>query len=173
MWALCDGGSHSNGRDWLYRRDGKLVRVLSQEPLIPQETCWIEYSEEWTPPPIEAGDVITLDATVNATVDRNGRRHDVVTDLRKRAPSLSEKDALPLALSEWWSRRPHLGADLVSIDDATREKVRIKSRGRRIIFGRHEARFVVRVRDVDAVVDLLANGTGREKAYGCGMVTLV
>lgn len=171
--------------------DDPVWYLLGPEPR--RDSAFFHVATKPWAPVFAAGDRLSFDLIVNATVDRmvdpgagrDGRRRvDVVMDAmiaRERggdaAPArpLLRRQAAEEALSAWWRRQgERTGFAPLSIDVADYRALPLE-RGRST--ARHRPQIgvgrltgTVEVADPEAFTAKLAAGFGRAKAFGCGLM---
>lgn len=106
-----------------------------------------------------------FETVVSPTLKKNGN----IIPLTTRD---DDSDKSRLTASEWLKRRMGDGAVMDSLRKSSEGTTVIMKKGHRVKFKWVRYQGVLTVGDVDLLHSLLTNGIGREKAYGCGLLTL-
>ena len=190
VWSMFD--RQNSQRAFLYRVDsegrGTRLWTLSEHAPKPPGDLWRLESKLFAPQ-IEAGDVLAFDLRVNPIVTRNGKRHDVVMNLKKttgrnfkppeeRQP---EQALVQQALETWTARRAdrlgvtfrHLRADGHMTRRFPSPKLRKLDKPKRMIhLSTCELTGTLEVDDPDRFLEAWRNGIGPAKGFGCGMMLI-
>lgn len=153
-------------RAFVYRSlpDGFLV-VSEVEPTDSGQTWEIE-SKPYHPK-LSVGLRCRFLLTANPTVKREGKRHDVYMDAKKKGV---DPDTAAL---EWLARQGGThGFVIVAARADSYCQNHIRRARREIRFSSLEYRGVLEVTDVDLITPILHTGLGRAKAFGCGLLML-
>lgn len=186
-------------RQFLYRHDAPRGRsvfyVVSMHP-PGRKPGWRVAVKEYTPK-IGGGEHLWFSLRVNAVVSRSGKRHDVVMDLKKskahESGDLNLADLVQRAGFEWLDRRTdqvgfqvdpaHLRVSAYrqhrfrkrrKADDPAPPPARLRTKRER---GSHEIAINsidlegrLTVTDADRFHEVLFNGVGPAKSFGCGLL---
>ncbi len=183
IWSVFSD-SHARKRDFLWRHDGRgRFMTLSARPpegsglFLPPEVKAFE-------PKLRTGDRLHYVLRVNATrarrVDQGrSRRVDVVMDLLSEVPAGNGRaEARPRLAAEaaaaWMKgqgrRMGYLPLSTVTEGYSTLELGRRRRDG--ATFGILDLRGEIEITDPDAFLPALAQGFGRAKAWGCGLMLI-
>ena len=185
IWSAFAGDPNAK-RDFLWREDGQGA-FLVQSPEPPQGSPFFEPVEVRVhAPDLKAGDRLAFLLRANATRDLRGenrsrKRVDVVMKLLHGVPK-SERDERRMDLAdqaaqEWLTgqgARAGFNVDRVEVQDYS--TVTLPShRGKRKAaprFGILDLTGQITVSDPDAFLAKLAQGFGRAKGFGCGLMLI-
>lgn len=184
VWDLFDDRPDRR-RDFLYRldsRNGKplLWTLSSREPEAPPGLWKVEARE--VAPRLRPGDLLEFTVRVNPVVTRDGKRHDVVMDRKRRtswktataAERQPEAALVQEALSEWLTARSdRLGAGVRSLRaDGYRVTRFPKPSGKEVQLGLCDLTGVLEVVEPDRFLDAWSTGLGPAKGFGCGLLLI-
>lgn len=184
VWDLF-GDHPERRRDFLYRldsRNGKplLWTLSSREPEEPSGLWKVEARE--VAPRLRPGDLLEFTVRVNPVVTRDGKRHDVIMDRKRRtgwknAPLAEREPEAALvqeALSEWIAARSdRLGARIRSLRaDGYRVSRFRKPSGKEVQLGLCDLTGILEVVEPDRFLDLWRTGLGPAKGFGCGLLLI-
>lgn len=174
--------SPEDKRGFLYRVEGREdgVRVLVLAPDPPQPGSGWRVDTRPFAPRLRVGDRLAFMGRLNPTVRRaaDGRRHDVVMDLKRklieRGEPLPERAALERdAVAAWLQAREARGgfalqADQLRVDGY--QRVHFNRRGAHVDFHAVEVQGLLSVIEPELVVSLLTKGLGSARGFGCGLL---
>lgn len=184
IWALF-GGAADQPRDFLWREEapGRFLALAPRPPADPDGLFEVDCQD--FAPMLAAGDRLGFRLRANPVVARGaagagrGKRHDVVMDALYALPH-GDRAARRLALvveagCDWIARQGVPGGFTVvgtpSVDGY--ETVRLPREGAAPIrFGQLDIEGVLRVEDPDRFLARLAEGFGRSRAFGCGLMLI-
>lgn len=179
-------------RDFLFRLDrirGKpVVFTLSERPPTSPSRLWKIESRDFIPN-LEPGDLLRFSLRANPTFKRDGKRHDVVMEAKRKLRASDDAiDFLPSQASlaqtecEAWldARSERLGFAL--LPGRTRvdayEAIDFPKRSRNS--ATHTIRLavcdlcgVLEVREPERFLESLRRGVGPAKAFGCGLMLVM
>lgn len=179
-------GDHADRqRDFLYRVDhhnpGSPLRVyvLSARSPSVDGRLW-RLDVRAFEPGLRPGDRLSFVLRANATVQRNGKRHDVVMDARQQlAPEQRaevSRDALAQDAGQAWlsarAARWGVAFERAVVDRYSVQAFRKHRKARPIQLGVLDLSGLLTVQDPEAFVAALGNGFGRAKGFGCGMMMI-
>lgn len=187
VWSLMSDDA-SRLRDFLWREEqpGAFL-ILAPRPAEAGSLFTVE-SKPWEPR-LRAGDRLGFLLRANATVSRSagpgakgvrGSRHDIVMDALRHAPpgerAALRGDAVADAGRAWLTRqglRAGFKPETATLRVDGYDTVQV-ARGRKdnVIFGRLEFEGVVEVDNPALFLAGVAEGMGRAKAFGCGLMLL-
>jgi CRISPR system Cascade subunit CasE len=184
VWDLFSDGPDRR-RDFLYRLDSRqgkpLLWTLSlRRPASPSALWRMETRE--VEPDLRPGDLLEIAVRVNPVVTRDGRRHDVVMDCKRRSGWRSkdpeqrqpETALVQSALSEWMAARTErLG---VRVRRLLAEGYRVsrfpKPSGGRVQLGVCDLTGVMELVDPARFLTAWKIGLGPAKGFGCGLMLI-
>jgi CRISPR system Cascade subunit CasE len=183
VWSLF--GNRGGIRPYVFRMTGPSLRedvlLYSSEP--PQDTngLWDIESKPFEPR-YKPGGVVTFSIRLNATVYRDGKRHDLVMDARTRDPAMRRMDrnrVAQIVIPPWLAPRLDRygleamqdaeGKWMMSVDNYATDQFH-HDQGHRVKLGMVDIRGLARVMKPELLGDTLLKGIGRGEAYGCGML---
>ena len=183
VWALFADAADRT-RDFLWREEapGRFITLSSRPPVDLHDLFDLE-SQSFIPV-LAPGDRLGFTLRANAVVARpevrgqRGKRHDVVMDLlyRATAPRAKERpDAILKAGRAWLARQgeAHGFAPLsnTAVDGYDRVVVP-RAHGKPAVFGVLDITGVLEVQDPGSFLAQLAQGFGRARAFGCGLMLI-
>jgi len=184
LWQLFDQDPGGR-RDFLYRRDTYRGRpryfILSRRPPVNPLGLWVIDPPKPFAPNLHPGQQLAFLVRVNPVVSRDGKRHDVVMDHKRRLGwkdlPKDERPPLPEVIHdaglEWLRRQGErhgfaMGDQAIRIEGYRQHRTR---RGKRDIrFSTLDCTGLLTVTDPDAFMQALCNGIGPAKAFGCGLL---
>jgi CRISPR system Cascade subunit CasE len=184
VWALF-ADSASRQRDFLWREEkpGHFMALSSRPPDDPHRLFDLDYKS--FAPALSVGDRLGFTLRANPVVARpeargeRGKRHDVVMDALRTAPQDDRAAARPqvvLTAGRAWLARQgeaHGFAPLSDADVDGYDSLRIpRAGGKPAVFGVLDISGVLEVRDPDRFLQRLAQGFGRARAFGCGLMLI-
>jgi CRISPR system Cascade subunit CasE len=183
VWALFADAADRT-RDFLWREEapGRFITLSARPPVDLHDLFDLE-SKSFIPV-LAPGDRLGFTLRANAVVARpevpgqRGKRHDVVMDLlhQATAPRAEERsDAILKAGWAWLARQgeTHGFAPLnnTTVDGYDRVVVP-RAHGKPAVFGVLDISGALEVRDPDSFLVQLAQGFGRARAFGCGLMLI-
>lgn len=185
VWALfADGPERQRDFLWRQERPGEFL-ALSTRPPNPLDDLFSIESKPFEPVLTE-GDRLAFRLHANPVVARKttaagrGQRHDVVMDALHRLPpgagrAEARPDAVVQAGRAWLARQGEAHGFRPEGDVAVDgyETLRLaREDGRPIRFGVLDFEGVLRVTDPGRFLAALAQGFGRARAFGCGLMLI-
>lgn len=185
VWSLF-GDEAERHRDFLYRLDragGRAVFLLLSERPPEDRAGLFELEIKDFQPRLAQGELLRFLLRANPVVTRDGRRHDVVMDAKRRqgwqAASRTERTAeaelVAQAGAEWLAARAErAGFALVPERLAVKNYHvhQLSKRGQKVTLATCDFEGVLRVADPQAFLTALAQGFGPAKGFGCGLMLL-
>jgi CRISPR system Cascade subunit CasE len=184
IWSLF--GDHDGRRPFLFRMTGASLReeVMIYASKAPQDPhgLW-EIETKAFRPSFEVGARAAFSLRVNPTVSRDGKRHDLVMDARRRGPlhEQSDRDAIAQRVVPAWLAPRLTAVGLEAQQDGSEYVMRVENYavrafhhadGHRVRIATVDVTGMAQVVDPNALADGLLTGIGRGKAYGCGMLLI-
>lgn len=184
VWDLFADGPDRR-RDFLYRLDSRHGRpvlwTLSEREPASAQGLWTVEAQEIAPD-LRPGDRLEFALRVNPVVSRDGKRHDVVMDRKRRSgwrsQPLEEREPesalIQVALSEWLAARAdRLGIRVRRLRAEGYQVWRfLDPRGKRVQLAVCDLTGVVEVRDAESFLTAWKTGVGPAKGFGCGLMLL-
>lgn len=191
LWRLFPDDPEAD-RDFLFRRDSLPEQGLFHSPVRPlfymvsrRQPVAIPgllrvESKEYRPT-LSAGDRLAFGLRVNPVVTRDGKRHDVVIDARKRIEreggEMENKAALVAEHGlAWLEKRAEkhgfaVSASSTRVEGYLQHRLPTSERkGQHIRFSTLDYVGVLTVTDPERFAHALFTGIGPAKAFGCGML---
>jgi CRISPR system Cascade subunit CasE len=185
IWAAFSDGPDRR-RDFLWREEapGRFL-ALSARPAVDATGLFTVESRPFEPS-LAPGDRLAFALRANAVVSRGatpggrGKRHDVVMDaLRHIPPGPRRAEARPASVisagREWLARQGErygfCPSAEVAVDGYETRRLQ-RGAGRPMSFGVLEFEGVLRVEDPARFLSALANGFGKARAFGCGLMLI-
>jgi len=169
-------------RDFIYRLDysGKLPLVYTVSNRNPNDRkgIWHIESKEYMPI-IRNGARMGFTVRISPTVKREGKRHDVVMDLKfnmQKTQQISEKsmqDIISDSCRKWIDARAEKnGFNIIDCrcDDYRQVTFDKKKDGVNVRYSTVDITGVIEVIDHTSFIKLLFKGIGPEKGFGCGLI---
>lgn len=185
IWSAF-AGDPTASRDFLWRADGQGV-LLVQSPEPPQDSPFFEPAEvREHAPDLKPGDRLAFLLRANATRDLRGenrsrKRVDVVMNLLHNVPkserNIRRMDLACQAAQAWLGgqgARAGFACDRVEVQDYSTDTLpghRGKRRGAPR-FGILDLTGQITISEPDAFLAKLAQGFGRAKSFGCGLMLI-
>lgn len=168
-------------RDFLWRKEPGRGRYMILSHRAPDTASPIFHVE--TRPfdvSLAEGDTLAFHLRVNATVarkcgDKRGKRHDVAMDLLRAHPPgdrAAHRDALAEEAATAWLAKQVTGCTLDALMLDGYETAQVPRKGRPAQFGVFDLAGRLTVTDPTAFLGKLAQGYGRAKAFGCGLMLI-
>lgn len=183
VWDLFSDRSDRK-RDFLYRLEytGKLpiVYAVSQRAPNDPKGLWRIQSKDYAPK-IEIGMKLGFSVRVNPTVKRDGKRHDVVMDAKyKVRANDSEQEVVAQELiadscGKWLEKRAQeKGFRILQYRADGYQQIRFnkKKDSPPVCYSTVDITGALEVIDHKLFVDMLFNGLGSEKGFGCGLMLI-
>ena len=183
IWSVFSD-SHSRKRDflWRYNGNGSFMTLSARPPIKSELFCQFDVKE--FEPQLKKGDKLSYLLRVNATrakwIDHNrSQRVDVVMDLLHQVPSgcerASARSRLAGEAADAWMRRQgsskgYSVSSTITEGYSTLELGRKRREG--ATFGVLDLRGEIEVIDSNKLIAALAQGFGRAKAWGCGLMLI-
>lgn len=154
----------------LWRAGSDNVLALSEREPRPTER-WAVLGVKPYEPRVVAGELLRFSIRANATVCRDGKRHDLINDARRRGdqrPAHELADALYLP---WLQRQgERLGFELIDARVGRRTRNSGFKPGCDITFWTVDFEGILRVQDSQSFVHTLMNGLGHARSFGAGLL---
>jgi CRISPR system Cascade subunit CasE len=162
-WKLFHG---ADKRSFLYRRQPNgFITLCDQEPVDP-DGIWHVESKSFAPK-LREGDRLQFMVTANATVCKDGKRHDVMMNAKRCGNDPQE------AARQWMIRRgEQYGFEAPLVRVGAHEQHMIRKPGNKIQFSTIDYDGVFKVIDPDRFIAALTQGIGRAKSFGCGLILI-
>jgi CRISPR system Cascade subunit CasE len=185
VWDLFSDGSGGQRRDFLYRRveqqDWPCFYAVSARPPVDKVGIWRCDQVKTYTPRLSNGQRLAFSLCANPVVTRhneNGKpvRHDVVMDAKKRLEDRSRialAELIQKAGQDWLqARADRYGFRLEQVRvDGYRQHRLWKGKGSLPIrFSTLEFNGLLTVADTDRLVQVLYQGIGPAKGFGCGLL---
>lgn len=179
VWDLF--GDHvGRERDFLYRLDNigrfPLIYTVSVRKPVDNSSLWNLDIKDYNPK-IIVGMRLGFLLKVNPTIKRDGKRHDVVMDKKKKMSSNQEKisnnEIAQIAGEQWLNTRSEKNGfkvEQVSVDGYYQLRLIKKKDNAEIRYSAIDFKGILSVTDVDIFQKLLFDGIGAEKGFGCGLM---
>lgn len=171
LWQL-----YPDDAQFLFREAdrGSFVMVSSAVPDPDRpKTRLFEVESKPYQPMLRAGDTLAFDLRACAAVCRDGRRHDIVQDARKRGDTRSRLEIAQELGGAWLARKGQAhGFDLLhaTVNGYEQHQAMQQRSGREVRFSTLDFQGVLRVTDPSNMVEALTHGVGRAKAFGAGLM---
>lgn len=194
LWQLFP--EHEGERPFLFRQEMDeteheaipkglpLFYVLSPKEPVPVEGLLSVESKSFAPE-LQPGDRLAFRLRANPTIakaekGKRGHRADVLMAAKKPFPrdqrkSAECRQAMDDAARSWLTQRAESAGFTLPVDPelgAYRQHVLNKGNGQRVQFSTVDYEGLLDVQDPAALMETLANGLGRAKAFGCGLLLL-
>ena len=183
IWSVFSD-SHARERDFLWRHDGKgKFMTLSARPPV-ESGLFLPPEIKAFKPQLRTGDrlqyVLRANATRTRRVDHGkSQRVDVVMDLLHKVPAGKERaearQRLAVEAADAWMQKQgckkgYRPLSTVTEGYSTLEMGRRRREG--ATFGILDLRGEIKITDPAAFLNALAQGFGRAKAWGCGLMLI-
>lgn len=188
VWSLFSKSDDAK-RDFLFREiePGSYMIISSREPIDPHG-LWIVKSQPFAPA-LHVGDRLSFVLRANPAMavpqpgQKRGLRVDAIMHAKSKVSKaersmFSVSDAERIGLEWLFKRGPAIGVDFVAeaCSATGYRQVSIprtgRERGKPIEFSEIDYEGVLTVTDPDKLCAALANGIGKAKAYGCGLMLI-
>ncbi len=184
LWSLyADGPDRQRDFLWRQTRAGEFLTLGSRVPVDTHGLFELEYKP--FAPALAPGDRLDFSLRVNATVSRppvrgqRGVRHDVVMNalhaLPQEARAEARHAAMQVAGRDWLIRQGETYGFVLCGDtvvDGYDRVVMPRQIGRPAVFGVLDISGVLEVTDPERFLAKLAQGFGKGKAFGCGLMLI-
>lgn len=181
VWDLF-GDNPDRQRDFLYRLEylgrNPLVYTVSNRVPIDAKGLWNIENKEYTPK-TEKGIKLGFSVRVNPTIKRDGKRHDVVMDAKykKRMSSrngkMSSQELIVDPCGKWLEKRvKENGFKILQFKAAGYQQIRFNKvkNGKLVQYSTVDITGVLEVVDKKLFNNVLFEGIGPEKGFGCGLM---
>jgi len=189
LWKLFPNSPDAN-RDFIYRveqRDLRRVYYMVSQREPAHEQSWMVESKPYKPS-ISKGQMLAFSLRINPVVtrkDESGRhqRHDVVMDAKQQSgyQKLPTDERPPMskliqeAGAKWLRDRCEkhgftFSDDSITIESYDQHQSYKQGNRRPIRYSTMDMAGVLRVEDVECFYEVLKNGIGPAKAFGCGLM---
>ena len=184
IWALFSD-SPDRRRDFLWREEapGRFMLLSARAPVDPHDLFQVETKP--FEPNLSDGDRLGFTLRANPVVARpaeygqRGKRHDVVMNALRDVPSGQRAEARPDAViaagRAWLSRQGDAHGFRPQGDEAVDgyDRIQVSRQGAApVVFGQLDISGVLEVRNPARFLAALAQGFGRSRAYGCGLMLI-
>lgn len=180
LWTLF-GDDPDRRRDFLFRRgggprspDGDFL-TLSARPPTDSVGLWTIETKPFDPQIVE-GHRLAFKLRVNPTVTRDGKRHDVVMDLKRSEGPNRDRPNTELwdeAGRDWLTARAGrlgIAIDALRADGYRVHRIRRDAATEPISIAMLDLVGRLTVRDAEKLLTALLSGVGHGKAWGCGLL---
>lgn len=182
LWSLFSD-SADRDRDFLWREHapGEFYLLSAREPVDRHGFFDILPSKRYAPE-LQSGDRLRFELRVNATVSRStgpstrGARSDIVMHaihgLHGDARAEARREAVQQVAVDWLSKQGERhGFAVAELDVRAYEVLQVaRSGASSATFGVLDLAGIVQVQEAARFCDVLLNGIGRAKAFGCGLM---
>ncbi len=180
VWNLF-ADSSDRRRDFLYRLDfvGRMPFVYAVSHRAPNDVkrLWHIESKEYMPK-LEKGTKLGFSVRVSPTVKRDGKRHDVVMDAKYKvrmsdSKEVSTQELIADSCGRWLKKRAQEnGFEILQFraDGYQQIKFNKAKDGEPVRYSTIDITGAVEVVDQKLFVDMLFDGLGSEKGFGCGLM---
>lgn len=181
VWDLF-ADSPGRRRDFLYRLDsiGRMPLVYTVSSRIPNDAkgLWRIENKEYAPR-VEKGMKLVFSVRVNPTVKRDDKRHDVVMDAKYKARmngnqgEIFTQEVITNSCGKWLEKRVQgNGFKILQFRADGYHQVQIKKArgGGPVRYSTLDITGALEIVDADSFVDVLFNGLGPQKGFGCGLM---
>lgn len=181
VWDLFADGPDRR-RDFLYRLEhlGRMPLVYTVSSRAPNDAkrLWRIESKEYSPK-VEKGTKLGFSVRINPTIKRDGKRHDVVMDAKYRArishnnEEVSMQELIVDSCGKWLEKRAQEnGFKTLQFRADGYQQIRFnKTRdGAPVQYSTIDITGTLEVVNQKLFADMLLNGFGPEKGFGCGLM---
>lgn len=181
VWDLF-ADSPDRRRDFLYRLEclGRMPLVYTVSSRVPKDAKGIWHIEtKGYSPKIEPGMKLEFSVRVSPTVKRDGKRHDVVMDAKYKARISRSNEEIPIqklildSCGKWFEKRAQengFKALQFRADGYQQNRFNKAKNNTLVRYSTVDITGVLEVIDQKLFVDMLLNGLGPEKGFGCGLM---
>jgi len=142
------------------------VLVLTQDPIEKVTSDWkLEDQSGYNLSPAQAGDVLQFKLRTTLHYQPTGQKVKSDWMGSRQVQGLSPRSAA----EAWFARREDLGFT-VSVQMVVPERVCFEHKGNRVQYVAYDLHGTLTVKDPNLFRQTVANGIGREKAFGCGLL---
>jgi len=181
VWNLF-GDNPDRRRDFLYRLEclGRLPFVYTVSSRIPNDAkgLWCIESKEYAPK-LDKGMKLGFSVRVNPTVKRDGKRHDVVMDAKYKARTndsskgVSMQELIADSCGKWFKKRvQENGFKILQFRADSYQQIQFNKvrGGKPVRYSTVDITGVLEVIGQKLFDDVLFQGCGPEKGFGCGLM---
>ncbi|HEM8795112.1 type I-E CRISPR-associated protein Cas6/Cse3/CasE [Klebsiella michiganensis] len=178
LWELFPGGQE---RQFLYRREEMQGAfrffVLSTQPPVESNIFDIEY--RLFAPALSSGQILRFNLRANPTICKAGKRHDLLMEAKRQVrgqvngPDIWQYQQR--AAQDWLVRQGEQnGFSLCEVNvDAYRQQQVVRAKSRQMIqFSSVDYSGVLVVNEPGLFLQRLAQGYGKSRAFGCGLMLI-
>ncbi|WP_337231681.1 type I-E CRISPR-associated protein Cas6/Cse3/CasE [Citrobacter portucalensis] len=178
LWDLFPGGKE---RQYLYRREelqgAFRFFVLSQDQ--PVASAIFDVQTRPFAPALSAGQTLRFSLRANPTICKNGKRHDLLMEAKRHLRTQEDGRDIwsyqqQVAL-EWLARQGEKNGFVLregSVDTYRQQQIRREKSRQMIQFSSVDYTGVLEVNDPELFLKRLAQGYGKSRAFGCGMMMI-
>lgn len=178
LWALFPGGKE---RQFLYRREelqgAFRFFVLSQEQ--PAASAIFDVQTRPFAPALSAGQMLCFSLRANPTICKNGKRHDLLMEAKRQLKAQGESRESwahqQQAALAWLARQGDKNGFTLrgaSVDAYRQHQIRREKSRQMIQFSSVDYTGMLVVTDPALFLQRLAQGYGKSRAFGCGMMMI-
>ncbi|WP_318389720.1 type I-E CRISPR-associated protein Cas6/Cse3/CasE [Enterobacter sp.] len=176
LWTLFPGAAK---RCYLYRREelqgAFCFYVLSQEAPHARPPFTLETRP--FSPALTSGQRLRFNLRANPVVCKSGKRHDLLMEAKHHWRGKAEKSEIrgyqEQAVRDWLLRQGEQnGFALVDVETDAYRQQQLRKDGQPIRFSSVDLTGVLIVTDPDAFLTRLAQGFGKSRAFGCGLMLI-
>nr|WP_206191730.1 type I-E CRISPR-associated protein Cas6/Cse3/CasE [Salmonella enterica] len=178
LWDLFPGGKE---RQFLYRREelqgAFRFFVLSQEQ--PAASAIFDVQTRPFAPMLSAGQTLRFNLRANPTVCKNGKRHDLLMETKRQRKTQGDSQDIwsyqQQAALEWLARQGEQNGFTLretSVDAYRQQQIRRGKDRQMIQFSSVDYTGVLVLNDPVLFLRRLAQGYGKSRAFGCGMMMI-
>jgi CRISPR system Cascade subunit CasE len=181
VWDLF-ADSPDRRRDFLYRLEclGRMPLVYAVSNRAPSDIkgLWRIESKEYVPK-VETGMKLGFSVRVNPTVKRDGKRHDVVMDAKYKARANDSRgevfvqELIADSCGKWFEKRAQEnGFKALQFRTDGYQQIRFhKTKDANLVrYSTVDITGALEVVEKKLFIDMLLNGFGPEKGFGCGLM---
>lgn len=183
VWDLF-ADSPDRRRDFLYRLEcvGRLPLVYTVSSRVPIDIkgLWHIETKEYSPR-VEPGMKLGFSVRVNPTLKRDGKRHDVVMDAKYKIRKNENNGEVPMqelivnSCGKWLEKRAQeTGFKTKQFRADGYQQIRFnKTKDSTLVrYSAIDITGILEIVDQKLFVDMLLNGLGPEKGFGCGLMLI-
>lgn len=170
-------------RDFICRRtqhaDKVEYYVVSKREPVQESALWLIHGSKPYQPKLSEGVTLAFELRANPVVAKNGQKHDVVMDLKKRLKvqekKMSQSELEQTAGLEWINRKAtqhgfSLDGHGVMVSNYQPITAKKRSQSGGISLRSLDFKGTLTVTDPDKFSQVLCSGIGSAKAFGCGLL---
>lgn len=179
VWSVFGRGPDDT-RSFLYRaelrgRDSQVYVLSEAGPVEEDSGLWHVESKPFDVV-LKKGQRLVFELRANATVTRDGKRHDVVMDLKtKKGKAMTQNELAQEAGEAWLKRRSQqrgFRPEVVRVDGYRRFELMKGDRRKPIRLSTLDLTGILVVEEPDAFREVLHKGMGRARSFGCGLMMI-